>query len=236
MMAGYCIDYLSYKWEADDIVQTYRETRKRSIEHKINLLEKQEKHDKHDDYKSKRLQNALWREMARKCTSKLSQSNKMVDPSSMCWQKESDITWLYGPIYTTSTQTQASRPVHSHRGIKPVLKKQYSAVPPYSDDIRFLKYHSSTNTSFSTSRSSSFSSISTSASSSSTKVGVHFNPEITKIEYQPEYPVSPTSFPFSDDDPSIILLLLSLIKTLTYSTLWSFYQRYSYSFREKKKQ
>lgn len=82
-MAGYCVDYLSYKWETDDLIQTYRETRKKSTDSIDN---------KHDEYKLKRLQNALWREMARKCTSNLSHPNKLVDPSSMCWQKESDIT------------------------------------------------------------------------------------------------------------------------------------------------
>lgn len=78
MKAEYCVDYLSYKWNTDDLIQTYRETRKYSIICKLN-------HDKHEDYKHKRLQNALWREMARNCTSNLSQPNKLVDPSSVSW-------------------------------------------------------------------------------------------------------------------------------------------------------
>ncbi|CAO3668461.1 unnamed protein product [Rhizopus stolonifer] len=238
MMAGYCVDYLSYKWEADDLIQTYRETRKQSADSIDN---------KHDEYKLKRLQNALWREMARKCTPNLSYPNKLVDPSSMCWQKESDITWLYGPIYTI-TQTQISRPPNPLYGVKPVLKKQYPFVQPCLEDIWSLRYHS-TSTSLTSSRSSSFSSISTSSTNSSTsngsssnsssssstiKTGVHFNPEIIEIEYQPEYPVSPTSFPFLEEDASTLYLFLSLIKTLTLSTVWLLYQRFYAGEKNKK--
>ncbi|ORZ00707.1 hypothetical protein BCR43DRAFT_485663 [Syncephalastrum racemosum] len=48
--------------------------------------------------------------MARICTDKLSRFNAVVDPSMVDWQKESDITWLYGPLYVDETQQQHTPP------------------------------------------------------------------------------------------------------------------------------
>lgn len=78
----------------------------------------------------------------------------------------------------------------SLQGLKPVLKKQSNVTQPTCSDpmYYFDPWSGSTTPSTSTSRSgrSSFSSI----SSSKSNIGVHFNPEIIEIEYQPEYPVS----------------------------------------------
>ncbi|EIE75630.1 hypothetical protein G6F46_011052 [Rhizopus delemar] len=209
MKAEYCVDYLSYKWKTDDLIETYRETRKHSIVNKL-------KQDKHEEYKLKRLQNALWREMARNCTSNLSQSNLLIDPSLMSWQKESDITWLYGPIYT-NTKTQVYVPTSHLEGVKPVLKRQNTAIvqhsplPTYSDDLFMVDYHHlSNNTTLVSSRNNSFSSISTTTTN---QKAVYFNPEIIEIEYQPEYPVTPTSFPLMEEHEDIVWLpLLEYVK------------------------
>lgn len=78
----------------------------------------------------------------------------------------------------------------SLQGLKPVLKKQSNVTQPTCSDpmYYFDPWSGSTTPSTNTSRSgrSSFSSI----SSSKSNIGVHFNPEIIEIEYQPEYPVS----------------------------------------------
>ncbi|KAI7907848.1 uncharacterized protein BX663DRAFT_492200 [Cokeromyces recurvatus] len=196
MKAEYCVDYLSYQWSPEDLIQTYKENYKQRQCYIINtitptdtLLTKNEKRlKKSEEYKLLRFQNALWRTMARDCTNQLGQSNKLIHPSTVSWQKESDITWLYGPIYTATSnnrniemekkknvqqQQQKTSPT-----LKPVLKKYNSSnvtqnIPTYSDNNVMIA-----------SRTNSFSSISSKSSS------VHFNPEIIEIEYQPEYPVS----------------------------------------------
>lgn len=93
MKASYCVDYLSYQWNSDDLIQTYRETRKQrqmyivdNITSTTSLLTKNEKKlKKSEQYKLQRYQNALWRSMARNCTNQLSQSNKLIDPSTVSW-------------------------------------------------------------------------------------------------------------------------------------------------------
>ncbi|CAO0792091.1 unnamed protein product [Mucor circinelloides] len=227
MKASYCVDYLSHQWTADDLIQTYKETRKQrqmyivdNITSTTSLLTKNErKLKKSEQYKHQRYQNALWRSMARNCTHQLSQSNKLIDPSTVSWQKESDITWLYGPMYKATSQDQENKveklpnttcPLNtpqlsvqaadttsavditcSLQGLKPVLKKQSNVTQPTCSDSMYYfdPWSGSTTPSTSASRSgrSSFSSVS---SSKSNNIGVHFNPEIIEIEYQPEYPVS----------------------------------------------
>ncbi len=49
MKAEYCVDYLSYKWKTDDLIETYRETRKHSIVNKL----KQDKHEESCNWSNK---------------------------------------------------------------------------------------------------------------------------------------------------------------------------------------
>ncbi|KAI8988812.1 hypothetical protein BDB01DRAFT_569487 [Pilobolus umbonatus] len=155
MKAEYCVDYLSHKWTSDDLLHTYRETRKEYKRHVMShlLLSNQstitagdEKTLNGERTKLLRFQNALWREMARNCTNKLSQSNEMIHPSSVSWQKESDITWFYGPMYTDRIDKDDNKlhasvqaySVPSLQGLKPVLKKQSNVtrlLPSCSDSI-----------------------------------------------------------------------------------------------------
>jgi hypothetical protein len=90
MTAEYCVDYLSYKWtSSDDLVQTFIETRKqcKSIidDEPSSLSKKERKRADSENYKLLRFQNALWREMARNCTNKLSKQNRLIDPASVSW-------------------------------------------------------------------------------------------------------------------------------------------------------
>jgi hypothetical protein len=96
------------------------------------------------------------------------------------------------PLYTPHQSAQAASDIAcSLQRLKPVLKKQGNVTQPTCSDpmYYFDSWSGSTTPSTSISRSgrSSFSSIS---SSKSNNIGVHFNPEIIEIEYQPEYPVS----------------------------------------------
>lgn len=122
---------------------------------------------------------------------------------------------LYGPIYT-NTKTQVYVPTSHLEGVKPVLKRQntsivqHSPLPTYSDDLFMVDYHSSNNTTLVSSRNNSFSSISTTTTN---QKAVYFNPEIIEIEYQPEYPVTPTSFPLMEEHEDIVWLpLLEYVK------------------------
>ncbi|KAG1444575.1 hypothetical protein G6F56_010246 [Rhizopus delemar] len=241
MKAEYCVDYLSYKWKAEDLIQTYRENCK-SMSHK---------QDKYEEHNLQRLQNALWRQMARKCTTKLSQSNELIHPSSVSWQKESDITWLYGPIYIVQNETQIHPvPVSHLQGIKPVLKKNTTPVQhvrlPICSDEKMQYYTSSSDSSYVSSRNNSFSSVSTSS-----KVGVHFNPEIIEIEYQPENPISTTPQLEEEDEcdelwssllvylqhhhSGLNLVILLFKSFFSITSTWLFYQRLSRWVFEKQK-
>ncbi|KAI9473962.1 MAG: hypothetical protein EXX96DRAFT_580023 [Benjaminiella poitrasii] len=263
MKADYCVDYLSYQWSSEDLIQTYKENYKQRRRYVVNtiatdtLLTKNERRlKKSEDYKLLRFQNALWRTMARNCTKQLGQSNQLVDPSTVSWQKESDITWLYGPIYTAASNNRSnemeknSNRVQPTPTLKPVLKKYNS-----SNVTQTLPTYSETTTSSTTvtSRSNSFSSISSKSSS------VHFNPEIIEIEYQPEYPVS-SYIDYDDDDivwtslvqqagislksfirqgkqPSslrFVTLLASMMKSVvSLSTTWILYQCLSWLTKQK---
>ncbi|KAI8379431.1 uncharacterized protein BYT42DRAFT_326631 [Radiomyces spectabilis] len=103
MKAHICVDYLSYDWTAPELVRAHREihcqmaatTMKRKLSQSVPPINTRTKQNK-----LVRLQNALWRQMARTCTPHLSKDNPMVDPSVVNWQKESDITWLFGPLFS----------------------------------------------------------------------------------------------------------------------------------------
>lgn len=234
MKADYCVDYLSHQWNTDDLITTFKETRRQRQKYVVNnitsttslLTKNEKKFKKSEEYKSSRFQNALWRNMAKNCTKNLSRSNVLIDPATVSWQKESDITWLYGPLYTNSNQNIEKSRVNATQsplqGLKPVLKKQSNVtqlLPSCSDSsVIFYSIESTTTVTTTTtfeyssaswsdfggssattsglcSSRSSFSSVSSGKSTNS--IGVHFNPEIIEIEYQPEYPVSLESSPLS---------------------------------------
>ncbi|KAI8990932.1 hypothetical protein BDF20DRAFT_841706 [Mycotypha africana] len=125
MKACICIDYLSHEWTTNDLLETFKGLNKQCSKTKFSLATKdlscrQRRKLNVERNKQLRYQNAVWRQMARYCTKRLGYSNSMVSPSSVNWQKESDITWLYGPLYIT-THTNTAEP---HE--------------PSSDDIRKL--------------------------------------------------------------------------------------------------
>ncbi|KAI8880814.1 hypothetical protein K501DRAFT_335149 [Backusella circina FSU 941] len=215
MTAEYCVDYLSYKWTSpDDLVQTFIETRKqyRSIidDDHSSLSAKEMKRAETENYKLKRFQNALWREMARSCTNKLSKQNRLIDPASVSWQKESDITWLFGPMYTSSSKkcnqsSYCTPSMASPQGLKPVLKKRNVTLPALSDSNN--KNATAPRISYSQPL---YSKSNTKSGNPTTKNKqlhkVRFNPEIIEIQYQPHHPISSSEyqdyndFDFDDDD------------------------------------
>ncbi|KAG2230184.1 hypothetical protein INT48_000412 [Thamnidium elegans] len=99
MKASVSIDYLSHEWSCSDLIQAHRELQRQKSKTAFNITTSQQTATKKELKKFStekvrqiRYQNAIWRQMARSCTNKLSCSNQMIDPSSVNWQKESDIT------------------------------------------------------------------------------------------------------------------------------------------------
>ncbi|KAF1969045.1 hypothetical protein BU23DRAFT_591860 [Bimuria novae-zelandiae CBS 107.79] len=106
------VDYLSYDWKEEDIWSSWRHI----VEHRNVYGERS------------RLENASWRQWA-----KLQYRLKTVTPESLNWLKESDVTWLYGPLQTSAnrhigqhTSEPASRLSKSNSFLikKPILKKR----------------------------------------------------------------------------------------------------------------
>lgn len=117
------VDYLSHQWDVSDISKTWRYV----ILRRKNVAN------------AARLENASWRTWAQR------RSNlKTISPEEVNWSKESDVTWLYGPIVddddhdhecsalddarslNTATNVIAGDvaiPRKSHRP-KPILKKR----------------------------------------------------------------------------------------------------------------
>ncbi|RLV93612.1 Resistance to glucose repression protein 1 [Spathaspora sp. JA1] len=71
------VDYLSYQWDVNDISKSWR-----------YVISK-----KHNVANSARLENASWRTWAQR-----RQNLKTISPEVVNWSKDSDVTWLYGPI------------------------------------------------------------------------------------------------------------------------------------------
>ncbi|CAO3608652.1 unnamed protein product [Cunninghamella echinulata] len=185
MPACICVDYLAHEWDTNDIIQANQEIKKqlKQIKKKRLYLKDDEKERKALQIEHDRLirfQNALWRQMTKLCTTHLGRSNKMIHPSTVNWQKESDITWLYGPLYTNKPSPLSSQqilpPTPPPEGIKPVLKrnKPQSISSASSNDAFYRPWSKS---------------LSESGNSSSS---VRFNPDIEKLEYLPESPVKET--------------------------------------------
>ncbi|KAI9478304.1 MAG: hypothetical protein EXX96DRAFT_524744 [Benjaminiella poitrasii] len=74
-----CVDYLSYKFDEMDLAASWR------------VMTKQ----KNDVVDGIRLENASWRTWA-----KQRNNLKTISPQTLNWLKDSDVTWLYGPLHT----------------------------------------------------------------------------------------------------------------------------------------
>ncbi|KAF8892206.1 hypothetical protein BD779DRAFT_1511575 [Infundibulicybe gibba] len=113
------VDYLSHDWEEEDVWRSWR-----------NMTRQ-----KNEIANGVRLENASWRTWWK-------QRNHLstVSPETLNWLKDSDVTWLYGPLHTAVDWTPPPRPpkpdpppahVHSHLDLstpatsmkhKPILK------------------------------------------------------------------------------------------------------------------
>lgn len=115
------VDYLSHHWDVDDISKSWRYV----ILRRKNVAN------------AARLENASWRTWAqRRC------NLRTISPEEVNWLKESDVTWLYGPIVDDDDHDAAEHTEHrafntassvvagdisiarKNHGPKPILKKR----------------------------------------------------------------------------------------------------------------
>ncbi|KAH3671445.1 hypothetical protein WICMUC_004626 [Wickerhamomyces mucosus] len=92
------VDYLSHNWKESDISKSWRY---------IVLKRK-------DVANSARLENASWRTWAQ-----AKYHLKTISPESVNWLKDSDVTWLYGPLY--------KEPNHNYENQDNLPKKKYGS-------------------------------------------------------------------------------------------------------------
>ncbi|KAK4685550.1 hypothetical protein P7C73_g4597, partial [Tremellales sp. Uapishka_1] len=83
-----CVDYLSHNWNEEDVWASWRSMTR----HKNEIAN------------GTRLENASWRTWQK-------QRNKLktISPETLNWLKDSDVTWLYGPLHTA--QVEPVRPL-----------------------------------------------------------------------------------------------------------------------------
>ncbi|KAI9301628.1 hypothetical protein BJ944DRAFT_1486 [Cunninghamella echinulata] len=83
-----CVDYLSYKFDEMDLAASWR------------VMTKQKK----DIVNGIRLENASWRTWAKQRS-----HLKTISPETLNWLKDSDVTWLYGPLHTVIKSEENDR-------------------------------------------------------------------------------------------------------------------------------
>jgi hypothetical protein len=193
MKANFSIDYLSHEWHSSDTIQAYREIQNQISKVSFDTITK--KHTFKDLKKITnernqliRYQNAIWRQMTKTCTKHLGTNNTMIHPSTVNWQKESDITWLYGPLYLPLSLGYTDDIYSTSRIADDKL------LPPTftrSECIRAL---------FKLSNSKRYWSKCVSESGKQTRrLSVRFDPDITKLEYLPDSPVNESIPPMDLD-------------------------------------
>ncbi|KAK5959075.1 protein phosphatase regulator REG1 PWA37_003755 [Arxiozyma heterogenica] len=112
------VDYLSHHWKESDISNSWK-----------YIIAKKKKRDI-DVVNTARLENASWRTWA-----KARNNLKTVSPEILNWSKDSDVTWLYGPIVRSDNFNNSSG--NSHRKRNKIHSKddyRYDDNDDYDDD------------------------------------------------------------------------------------------------------
>ncbi|KAI9283787.1 hypothetical protein BC943DRAFT_327054 [Umbelopsis sp. AD052] len=184
------VDYLSHSWNVSDLNLAYTQNHRQllRIQQNLHQLPLTSGRDQYRRLKTEhtrliRYQNALWRQMAMLSTDRLGKNNKRVNPSDLNWQKDSDITWLLGPLYCSECENDTEFQERCARSQGMLLD---------NDDRRFstpgLKPALKTSsTSFSHTKTRLTKSLSPSPSTTNL---VRFDTHVEKITFQAEYPTS----------------------------------------------
>ncbi|KAI9473412.1 MAG: hypothetical protein EXX96DRAFT_304917 [Benjaminiella poitrasii] len=199
-----CVDYLSYKWSSTDLIQTYRDLKreKSKTESKIMKIACHSGMKKSRELKKlsiehnrrTRYENTVWRQMAKTCTYNLSYSNPLIHPSLVNWQKESDVTWLYGPLFLPNDDLSSDYHQHKESRINPHPSLLSSF--PNENMNKKATYLKSVLKRNDTRKRRTFMLQQTYSSEKSVSAcqqrTVHFDPEIKQIHYLPHSPVEET--------------------------------------------
>lgn len=189
MKSQISVDYLSHPWNSSDLHLAYsRNTHELTrVRQTLKGLTSSDTvgRDQHRRLKSEqsrlvRYQNALWRQMTSQANDSLGKYNKRVDPSDLNWQKDSDITWLIGPLYCSKCESEIE---FQNR----YARSQGVYVPDGSCSTPGLKSALKTRSSFDQARSSLTKSLKSSPSL------VRFDNQVEKITFQAEYPINKRS-------------------------------------------
>ncbi|KAF9240617.1 hypothetical protein BU15DRAFT_45669 [Melanogaster broomeanus] len=131
------VDYLSHEWREEDVWRSWR-----------NMTRQ-----KNEIANGVRLENASWRTWW-----KQRNGLKTVTPETLNWLKDSDVTWLYGPLHTADqpvyipkpspstavaldlpsspqrmrSAAMARKPILKHRSIGELLTSDFPLSPSYS--------------------------------------------------------------------------------------------------------
>ncbi|KAG0686454.1 hypothetical protein C6P40_004077 [Pichia californica] len=111
------VDYLTHKWEEDEISKSW----------KYVILRRKNVAD------SARLENASWRTWAQ---TRL--NLKTISPEELNWSKDSDVTWLYGPVIKSSNTNNSNSTSNSNSNsptIQPVISNKQSIDSIESDSL-----------------------------------------------------------------------------------------------------
>ncbi|KAG8931056.1 hypothetical protein FRC02_003287 [Tulasnella sp. 418] len=120
-----CVDYLSHDWLEEDVWKSWRNMTR----HKNEVTN------------GVRLENASWRTWWK-------QRNKLrtISPETLNWLKDSDVTWLYGPLHTAAdpvppprqstteerfnlVNASGKKPILKHRTITDLLNVPFDSFP-----------------------------------------------------------------------------------------------------------
>ncbi|OZJ02543.1 hypothetical protein BZG36_04499 [Bifiguratus adelaidae] len=91
-----CVDYLSHKFDEADLAASWRVMTKQKLAI-VNGV---------------RLENASWRTWAKE-----RRHLKTVSPETLNWSKDSDVTWLYGPLHTVAKDPDPYEKSVSHTAL-----------------------------------------------------------------------------------------------------------------------
>lgn len=168
------VDYFSHQWEALDLGCASLELKRQLAETRRKLLSVQDQLDSQhdalrqwglgipttkafsslskeknrllsDEYRLCRLENVGWRQHA-------AQHGLKIDPIDINWQKNSDVIWLYGPLFRrddndidfekrlAGVSTTTTHPNHHHHhdtnmALKPALKKRSETKEEYVEKL-----------------------------------------------------------------------------------------------------
>ncbi|CAM0140429.1 unnamed protein product [Umbelopsis sp. WA50703] len=157
MKAYICVDYLSHDWVLGDLQYAHSQTRQQLAKVTASLSNlngpenfREEQRLVCERNRLRRFDNTLWRQISLRCTDQLGSTNAKIDPMDINWQRDSDITWLYGPLYRKDDDDDSFEMRHAAADGLLTPSTQSSATGYSSPTMSCLSPATSTTSSFDT--------------------------------------------------------------------------------------